>query len=187
MFDDGRVAVVQRTGYPDASRSHFLGTDIWSTAAPASTVGPGWLGRYLDTLPSPVDPLFAWSTVNQLPRALQANTVGVPSIPNPASYGFGSPNGVSDAAYAKAAATRIASHVPVANPQLSFVNAMAQAALATLDRVEMVATYASTIEYPETGLGQALKAVAGAIATEVGTHVFWVQAGGMTRMPARGQ
>ena len=75
-------------------------------------------------------------------------------------------------------AVQIASHVPVANPQLSFVNATAQAALATLDRVEMVATYASTVEYPETGLGQALKAVAGALATEVGTQVFWVQAGG---------
>ena len=70
MFDDGRVAIIQRTGYPDASRSHFLGTDIWSTASPASPVGPGWLGRYLDTLPSPVDPLLAWSTVNQLPRSL---------------------------------------------------------------------------------------------------------------------
>ena len=66
----------------------------------------------------------------------------------------------------------------MANPQLSFVNATAQAALATLDRVEMVATYASTVEYPETGLGQALKAVVGALATEVGTQIFWVQAGG---------
>ena len=178
MFDDGRVAIIQRIGYPDASRSHFLGTDIWSTASPASPVGPGWLGRYLDMLPSPVDPLLAWNTVGQLPRALQVNTVGVPSIPKPASYAFGSPNGASDAAHAKAAAVQIASHVPVANPQLSFVNATAQAALATLDRVEMVASYASTVEYPETGLGQALKAVAGALATEVGTQVFWVQAGG---------
>ena len=178
MFDTGRVAIIQRTGYPDASRSHFLGTDIWSTASPASPAGPGWLGRYLDTLPSPVDPLLAWNTGSQLPRALQANTVGVPSIPNPASYVFGSPNGSSDAGYAKTAAIQIASHVPVSNPQLSFVNATAQAALATLDRVETVATYASTIEYPETGLSQALKAVAGAMATEVGTRVFWVQAGG---------
>ena len=104
-------------------------------------------------LPSPVDPLLAWNTVGQLPRALQANTVVVPSIPKPASYAFGSPNGASDAAHAKAAAMRIASHVTVANPQLSFVNATAQAALATLDRVEMVASYASTVEYPETGVG----------------------------------
>ena len=98
MFDDGQVALIQRTGYEDMSRSHFLGTDIWSTASPGSPLGPGWLGRYLDALPSPVDPLFAWSTVGQLPRSLQANTVGVPSIPNPATYAFGSPNGNADAA-----------------------------------------------------------------------------------------
>ena len=150
------------------SRSHFLGTDIWSTASPGSPLGPGWLGRYLDALPSPVDPLFAWSTVGQLPRSLQANTVGVSSIPNPATYAFGSPNGNADAAYAKAAAFEIASHLPVANPQLSFVNATAQAALTTLDRVERVASHVSTVEYPDTGLGQALRAVAGALATEVG-------------------
>lgn len=178
MFDDGQLAIIQRTGYEDMSRSHFLGTDIWSTASPGSPVGAGWLGRYLDALPSPVDPLFAWSTVGQLPRSLQANTVGVPSIPNPATYAFGSPNGSADAAFAKAAAIEIASHLPVANPQLSFVNATAQAALATLDRVETVATHVSTVEYPDTGLGQALKAVAGALATEVGTRVFWVQTGG---------
>ena len=39
-----------------------------------------WLGRYLDTLPSPVDPLTAWSTVRETPRTLLARTVGVPSI-----------------------------------------------------------------------------------------------------------
>ena len=59
MFDDGNVAIIQRTGYANSSRSHFRGTDIWSTANPSSAQGPGWLGRYLDTLPSPVDPLVA--------------------------------------------------------------------------------------------------------------------------------
>ena len=47
-----------------------------------SPQGTGWLGRYLDTLPSPVDPLTAWSTVRETPRTLLARTVGVPSIPS---------------------------------------------------------------------------------------------------------
>ena len=34
IFDDGRLAIVQRTGYQNSSRSHFQGTDIWSTANP---------------------------------------------------------------------------------------------------------------------------------------------------------
>jgi uncharacterized protein (DUF1501 family) len=35
MFDRGRLALIQRTGYPNQTRSHFLGTDIWSSANPA--------------------------------------------------------------------------------------------------------------------------------------------------------
>ena len=33
IFNDGRLAVVLRTGYANSSRSHFQGTDIWETAA----------------------------------------------------------------------------------------------------------------------------------------------------------
>ena len=62
IFDAGRLAIIQRTGYPNSSRSHFQGTDIWSTGDPSSPQGTGWLGRYLDTLPSPVDPLSAAPT-----------------------------------------------------------------------------------------------------------------------------
>src|SRR5688572_17985328 len=96
IFNSGRLAVIQRTGYPNSSRSHFLGTDIWSTADPSSPQGTGWLGRYLDTLPSPVDPLTAWSTVRETPRTLQARTVGVPSIPNVVQYAFAGPNDRAD-------------------------------------------------------------------------------------------
>src|SRR3954453_9813174 len=34
IFDAGRLAIIQRTGYQNSSRSHFQGTDIWSTANP---------------------------------------------------------------------------------------------------------------------------------------------------------
>ena len=178
IFNSGRLAIVQRTGYPNSSRSHFQGTDIWSTADPSSPQGIGWLGRYLDTLPSPVDPLTAWSTVRETPRTLLARTVGVPSIPSPQAYAFGSPNGGTDAQFARQSATRIASHLPVDRPHVSFVNATAQAAFATLDRVVQVVSYVPSVVYPNNGLGQALRAVAGAMARGVGTRVFWVQTGG---------
>ena len=32
IFNEGRLALVQRTGYPNSSRSHFEATDIWGTA-----------------------------------------------------------------------------------------------------------------------------------------------------------
>ena len=179
IFNQGRMAIIQRTGYPNLSRSHFLGTDIWSTASMSAPQGPGWLGRYLDTLPMPVDPLVGWNTNRELPRTMIARTVSVPSIPSPAQYAFSSPNsGTPDQGFARTSATRISSHVPVNRPHLAFVNASAQGAFATMDRVAQVAQYAPTATYPNTGLGNALRAVAGAIVRGIGTKVFWVQTGG---------
>jgi uncharacterized protein (DUF1501 family) len=178
IFESGRLAIIQRTGYANSSRSHFQGTDIWSTANPSSPQGTGWLGRYLDLQSSPVDPLTAWSTVRETPRTLLSRTVSVPSIPSLTGYAFASPNGAADAAAARVSAARIASHVPVDRPHLAFVNSTAQAAFATLDRVAQVSTYAPSVAYPNNGLGQALRAVAGAMNRGVGTRVFWVQTGG---------
>ena len=178
IFNQGRLAVIQRTGYANSSRSHFQGTDIWSTGDPSSPQGTGWLGRYLDLLPAPVDPLTAWSTVRETPRTLLARTVGVPSIPSVAGYAFASPNGGADAIAARETAARIASHVPVDMPHLAFVNSTAQSAFATLDRVAEVGAYAPSVTYPNNGLAQALRAVAGAMNKGVGTRVFWVQTGG---------
>jgi uncharacterized protein (DUF1501 family) len=76
------------------------------------------------------------------------------------------------------AAVRINSHVPVDRPELAFVYSSSQAALATLDRVATVASYAGTVTYPNTGLGLALKAVAGAMVRGIGTRVFYVTTGG---------
>jgi uncharacterized protein (DUF1501 family) len=178
IYNSGRLAFIQRTGYQNSSRSHFEGTDIWSSGDPRSPQGTGWLGRYLDTLPSPVDPLTAWATSSVIPRTLQSRTVGVPSIPSVQGYAFASPNPGAEAAFGRASATRISSHLPVDRPHLAFVNATAQGAFATLERVAQVGTYAPTITYPNNGFAQALRTIAGAMVKGVGTKVFWVQTGG---------
>jgi uncharacterized protein (DUF1501 family) len=178
IFDEGRLALIQRTGYENQTRSHFLGTDIWSAADPSNPQALGWIGRYLDSLPSPADPLAGWNTSGTSPHVLQASHTAVPAIPNPATYSFASPNGATEAAAERNAALRIASHVPVDRPELAFVYESAEAALATLDRVLGVAQYVPTVTYPNTGLGQAFRAVAGAMVRGIGTRVFYVTTGG---------
>src|SRR5687768_6761887 len=178
IFNSGRLALIQRTGYPNQSRSHFLGTDIWSTGDHGAPQGTGWLGRYLDQLPDPTDPLTAWSTQREVPRSLLARTVGVPAITNVNGYAFQSPNGGAEQGYAREAATTISSHVPVDQPHLAFVNSTAQAAFSTLDRVSLVGSYVPTVAYPNNGFGAALRMIAGAMVRDVGTKIFWVQTGG---------
>jgi uncharacterized protein (DUF1501 family) len=178
IFDNGDLALLQRTGYPNSSRSHFTGTDIWNTANPGDITGTGWLGRYLDTLPSPVDALAGWVTVREIPRALMSNKVSVPAIPSISGYSFQSPNTGNEVIYSRTAMTQLASHLPPEMPHLSFVNSTASAAIATLDKVASVGTYAPSVTYGGDGLSQAFKAVAGAMVRGIGTKVFWVTTGG---------
>ena len=184
IFNEGRLAIVQRTGYQNSSRSHFQGLDIYGTADPASSSGMGWLGKYLETVPA--DPLSGWSTTRELPRALVSREVSVPGIPDARTYSFNSPNGALEARNERAAATRIASHVPVNRPHLAFVNGSAIGALATLDRVASVASYAGTTPYPNNGFALALRTVAGSIVGGIGTRVYWVQTGGFDTHAGQG-
>jgi uncharacterized protein (DUF1501 family) len=176
IFNEGRLAIIQRTGYLNSSRSHFQGSDIWNTADPQSPSSMGWLGRYLETIP--LDPLSGWSTQREVPRALMSKSVPVPGIPDPRTYAFASPNPAPENGYERLAATRIASHVPVDRPHLAFINSRTTAAFETLDRVNSVADYLGTTAYPNNGFALALRTVAGAIARGIGTRVYWVQTGG---------
>ncbi|MSO46077.1 MAG: DUF1501 domain-containing protein [Acidobacteria bacterium] len=186
IFNQGRLAIVQRTGYANSSRSHFQGTDIWGTADPNSPSSLGWLGRYLDTLPSPVDALAGWNSARDLPRALTARTVPVPSIPDSRIYSLSSPNGAAEALNERNATTRIASYVRPDRPHLSFVNGSLRGALETLDRVTAVNSYVPSVTYQNNGFALALRTVAGSIARGIGTKVYWVQTGGFDTHAGQG-
>jgi uncharacterized protein (DUF1501 family) len=178
IFNQGRLAIIQRAGYQNSSRSHFSGTDIWSTANPPNTQGSGWVGRYLSTLKPPLDPLTAWTTTGDTPHALQAPGVSVAAVPSVTGYAFNSPNTGNEAVLERTAAANIASHVPIDQPHVAFVGASVQAAMATLDRVATVGTYKPSIAYPNNGFGLALQTIAGAMSKGIGTKVFFLQTGG---------
>jgi uncharacterized protein (DUF1501 family) len=178
LFDKGKMAVVQRVGYENSSRSHFLGFDIWSTADPGNTTTFGWLGRYLDSLGPPSDPLYAWNTTSSTPRMLLSGNYQVPAIPSVASYTFRTNNGGTEGALEKATALKIASHVPVNRPHVALVQKSMTDALDTVDRVQSVGPYTPSLTYPNNGFGNALKMIAGAILKNVGTKIFFIRTGG---------
>jgi uncharacterized protein (DUF1501 family) len=178
IYNEGRLALVQRTGYNNSSRSHFEATDIWGTANPQSSTGSGWLGRYLDTLPRPLDALAAWNTTGETPRALLSGTSGVPAIPNATTYTYASPNRGAAALQERAAAQAMASNASASRPHLAFVNGASRGAIETLDRVAAAGAYAPTVAYPNNGFALALRTVAGAIVRGIGSKVYWVQTGG---------
>ena len=187
IFNEGHLALVQRTGYANSSRSHFEAGDIWGTANPQSYTGSGWLGRYLDTLPRPVDALAAWNTTGETPRALLSGTTGVPAIPSASTYTYASPNRGSVALEERTAAQIMASNPAAGRPHLAFVNSTSRGAIETLDRVAQATAYTPTVQYPNNGFALALRTVAGAIVKSIGSRVFWVQTGGYDTHAQQGQ
>jgi uncharacterized protein (DUF1501 family) len=178
VFNEGRLALIQRTGYPNSSRSHFEAFDIWGTANPQNSTTSGWLGRYLDTLPRPLDALAAWNTTGDTPRALLSGQSGVPAIPNASTYTFGSPNRGAAALQERAAAQTMAGNPATSRPHLAYVNSASRGAIETLDRVALAGTYVPTVVYPNNGFGQSLRTVAGAIVKGIGSKVYWLETGG---------
>jgi uncharacterized protein (DUF1501 family) len=48
VYQQGKVAVVHGVHYPFPNHSHFRSEEIWYTADPRATGGPGWFGAYLN-------------------------------------------------------------------------------------------------------------------------------------------
>ena len=178
IYNEGRLALVQRTGYANSSRSHFEGSDIWGTANPQNSTGSGWLGRYLDTLPRPLDALAAWNTTGETPRALLSGISGVPAIPNASTYSFGSPNRGQAALQERAAAQTMAGNPAAGRPHLAYLNDASRGAIETLDRVALASQYTPTVVYPNNGFAGSLRTIAGAIVRGIGSRVYWATTGG---------
>jgi uncharacterized protein (DUF1501 family) len=178
VYNEGRLALVQRTGYSNSSRSHFEAFDIYGTADPQASTGSGWLGRYLDTLPRPLDALAAWNTTGETPRALLSGQSGVPAIPNAGSYTYASPNRGNAALEERAAAQTMANNPATGRPHLAYLNGASRGAIETLDRVALATSYTPSVTYPNSGFAQSLRTVAGAIARGIGSKVYWVTTGG---------
>ena len=155
IFNGGRLAVIQRTGYPNSSRSHFQGTDIWSTAIPrdrgAGLAGP--LPRHAAAARRSADRLEHRS--RELPRTLlsrDGRRAG--DSRTPATYAFSSPNSRRRSDVRAHGATRIASHVPVDRPHLSFVNAHGAGGVRhARSRRAVAQLHADGRPIPNTGLG----------------------------------
>jgi uncharacterized protein (DUF1501 family) len=79
LFDDGRLAIVQGTGYPKPDHSHFRSMDIWQTAQPGRPGNTGWVGRWLDA--TGADPRRAVSFEPVLPPLLAGSSTAGAAVP----------------------------------------------------------------------------------------------------------
>ena len=70
LWDKKQLAIVEATGSPDPSRSHFDAQDYMESGTPGKT-GNGWLNRALGDAGPDSSPLRAVALSNRIPRTLR--------------------------------------------------------------------------------------------------------------------
>jgi len=77
FWDSGQLAIVEATGSPDPTRSHFEAQDFMESGTPGKMTEDGWLNRALPQAASAVSPLRAIAIGAQLPRTLRGSHAAV--------------------------------------------------------------------------------------------------------------
>ena len=181
LWDRNRVAVVENVGYPNSSLSHFAARDVWHTADPNLAQRNGWLGRWADRyIAGSGNPLVCAAISQSLPRTLLADSVGVPSFVNLASYQY-----QTDGSYPGDRNNQIRTfltqngteyEVPNSADRLSQVG---EDAISSSNILQTVGTgYVSGGAYPAGTLGAGLLLIAQIINANVGARILYVTFGG---------
>ncbi len=88
LHGEGKASVLPGVGYTGADQSHFTSRHYWEVGATSERITTGWLGRYLDRVGSPDNPLQGLSLESRLQPALATARMPVSSIDGPDRYDF---------------------------------------------------------------------------------------------------
>jgi uncharacterized protein (DUF1501 family) len=178
MVNQNRAAVVQGVGYPNPNRSHFASMDVWHSGDTRGGQGEGWIGRALDEAQDPNNHgLEGVAINNETPMAMRGKTARPVTFQNPWTLQWFAGN--DDDRLAKAY-EELHGPEPERDPSepASFIYRTACDAQVAADRVRKAATRDPKNKFPDNGLGRQLQRVAGMIAEELPTRVYYVAMGG---------
>jgi uncharacterized protein (DUF1501 family) len=97
LHAEGKVSVLPAVGYTDADQSHFTSRHFWEVGALDPHLRTGWLGRVLDHIGAPDNPLQGVSLDGQLSPTLATARNPVAAINKPEDSGFWTPGAWGEA------------------------------------------------------------------------------------------
>jgi len=195
LYDEGKLAVVQGTGYPDPNRSHFKSMDIWHAADHRGrAMSHGWVGRLVDTqFTDSENPNLVVHVGQRIPYALHAAIHRPVAFTAPQAYRW---IGADREVAALEEAAPICEHEPAparsmaANASAPRAHPGRDSALDRLRRVlqeaqessqkvrDSVARFRPKVKYPPSPLSAHLATVAALITGGLGTRIYSVEMGG---------
>ena len=86
LHGEGKVSVIPAIGYDHPDQSHFTSRHYWEVGELDASVRVGWLGRYLDAVGAPDNPLQGLSLDGTLSPTLATANVAVAAAASPTDY-----------------------------------------------------------------------------------------------------
>ena len=167
LWDSKQLAIVEATGSPDPTRSHFDGQDFMESGTPGKLSESGWLNRALPPAGPVSSPLRAIAIGTQLPRTLRGSR-GAVAVNNLAQFQVRNQNaGILESMYATTADAKLMA-----------------SGKETFDAVRMIESLGRTPYAPANGaqyqgdFGRNLQQVARLIKADVGVEAAFADIGG---------
>src|ERR1700759_614824 len=91
LHAEGKVSVLPAVGYTHPDQSHFTSRHFWEVGALDARLNTGWMGRLLDRVGTPDNPLQGIALDGQLSPALATARNPVAAVDKPEDVGFWTP------------------------------------------------------------------------------------------------
>ena len=170
LFNRGLVSVINRVGYPNASRSHFKSMDFWQGGGNFKT---GWLGRYLDTIQMTPDTMPAVEISDVLTRVLRGETNKGVAFDDLEELHHDISNPLVNEAIRLGRSNQIQN-----NDNLEYIYNVITSGKDFIDPAyEKYSHRPELTQFPDTDFGNQLKLIAGMIASGVNTGIYYATHG----------
>jgi len=174
LWDRKQLAILNGVGYPNPNRSHFRSMEIWQTASTDADERYGWLGRYLDDVADPKNPVLALSLGVQKEQALNARNVSVPTFASLADI-----EAMVGDRDAEAALRAIQGMDSTEGSRLREAQAATKAALSAMAELNRnLSKYEPKREFGQDAFGAGFRQIAHLIAVSPNTRVIYFSVGG---------
>jgi len=151
LHGEGKVTVLPAVGYDHPDKSHFTSRHYWEVGATDAHLRTGWLGRYLDTVGKPDNPLQGLSLDIGLQPALATASAPVAALDSPDRYGFSDPRIATfplEAQMLKATGALGSAHAAGNDAALAQAGAAAQRAQHLRNQLGAFSDFGTRVTYP---------------------------------------
>jgi uncharacterized protein (DUF1501 family) len=151
LHTEGKVTVLPAIGYDHPDKSHFTSRHYWEVGATDPHLRTGWLGRYLDVVGTPDNPLQGLSLDTGLQPSLATAKAPVAALDSPDKYGFSDSRIASftlEAQMLKASGALGSAHAAGSDPALQQAGNAAKQALHLRNQLGTFSDFGTKVSYP---------------------------------------